>query len=89
MAYKDLADFIRACEKRGEVIRISAAIERELEITEITDRIFKRGKGEVLIFENVKGADFPLVINLFGPKNARRWPSAWTTSMTSPHASLK
>jgi 4-hydroxy-3-polyprenylbenzoate decarboxylase len=68
MAYKDLADFIRACEKRGEVIRISAAIERELEITEITDRIFKRGKGEVLIFENVKGADFPLVINLFGTK---------------------
>ena len=37
----------------------------ELEITEITDRVSKRG-GPALLFENVKGSEYPVLINTFG-----------------------
>ena len=69
MAYKDLNDFINKCDQQGEVVRISREIDPYLEITEIADRVFKEGKGQLLIFENVKGYDIPVVINIFGTKD--------------------
>lgn len=65
MAYRDLRDYINTLEKRGELVRIKTPVSPELEITEITDRVVKRG-GPALLFEQVKGSPFPLVINLFG-----------------------
>jgi 4-hydroxy-3-polyprenylbenzoate decarboxylase len=75
MAYKDLRDFIERLETAGELIRISTPVSSELEITEITDRISKRphDQNKALLFENVEGSAFPLVINLMG--NPRR--AAW------------
>jgi len=65
MAYKDLQEFIQVLESRGLLKRIKVEVDPVLEITEITDRISKRG-GPALLFEKVKGSDFPVLINAFG-----------------------
>ncbi|GHV90903.1 menaquinone biosynthesis decarboxylase [Spirochaetia bacterium] len=43
MAYTDLQDFISALEKAGELKRISAEVDPELEITEIASRVMTSG----------------------------------------------
>ena len=65
MKYKDLRDFIEQLEKQGELKRISREVDPNLEITEISDRTL-RAKGPALLFEKVKGSEFPLLANLFG-----------------------
>jgi 4-hydroxy-3-polyprenylbenzoate decarboxylase len=65
MKYKDLRDFIRQLEQQGELKRIAIEVDPYLEITEICDRTLKQG-GPALLFENVKGANIPLLANLFG-----------------------
>jgi 4-hydroxy-3-polyprenylbenzoate decarboxylase len=65
MTYSSTTDFIAALEAAGELKRIAAEVDPELEITAITDRISKSG-GPALLFEKVKGSAFPLLINAFG-----------------------
>jgi len=62
---KDLRDWIALLEREGELVRISAEVDPDLEITEIVDRVVKAG-GPALLFENPKGAEHPLLINQFG-----------------------
>ncbi|MHC1710649.1 MAG: menaquinone biosynthesis decarboxylase [Solidesulfovibrio sp.] len=65
MAYKDLQDFLRLLEKKGELRRIKPSLNPYLEIAEVTDRVSK-AVGPALFFENPKGARFPVVTNMFG-----------------------
>jgi 4-hydroxy-3-polyprenylbenzoate decarboxylase len=65
MKYKDLRDFIRQLEARGELKRIALEVDPRLEITEICDRTLRSG-GPALLFERVKGSRYPLLGNLFG-----------------------
>lgn len=65
MAYKDLQEFIQVLEQAGELKRISAEVNSELEISEITDRVSK-AYGPALLFEKVKGSELPVLINAFG-----------------------
>ena len=65
MIYKDLRDFIKQLEKQGELKRISVEVDPYLEMTEICDRTLKMG-GPALLFENPKGANIPVLANLFG-----------------------
>jgi 4-hydroxy-3-polyprenylbenzoate decarboxylase len=65
--YTDLHTFIAELERRGELIRIKEPISHDLEITEIADRLVKKG-GPALLFENVPGKSFPLVIGLYGTR---------------------
>jgi 4-hydroxy-3-polyprenylbenzoate decarboxylase len=65
MAYSSLRDFIQVLEREGELKRISHPIKAELEITEIADRVMKRG-GPALLFENVVDKKIPVLINAFG-----------------------
>ncbi len=65
MKYRDLRDFIRLLEERGQLKRISQPIDPYLEMTEICDRTLKAG-GPALLFENPKGHDMPVLGNLFG-----------------------
>ena len=67
MHYANLRDFISELKKRGEIIQIREPISSELEITEIADRMVKKG-GPALYFEQVIGKDFPVVIGLYGSK---------------------
>ena len=65
MAVKDLRDWIALLEREGELVRVSAEVDPDLEITEIVDRTVKAG-GPALLFERLKGASQPLLINQFG-----------------------
>jgi 4-hydroxy-3-polyprenylbenzoate decarboxylase len=64
MAYRDLRDFIRALEEKGELKRIAIEVDPILEITEFADRAVKQG-GPALLFEKPKGYKFPVLINAF------------------------
>jgi 4-hydroxy-3-polyprenylbenzoate decarboxylase len=61
--FDNLQDFVKHLEKNGELHRVKVEVDPELEITEIATRALNLGK-PALLFENVKGADFPLVINM-------------------------
>src|ERR1700730_12607953 len=66
MAYKNLLQFIQVLEETGELVRIKAYVNPNLEIAEITDRISKSGAGgKALLFENT-GYDFPVLMNAYG-----------------------
>ena len=67
MAYRDLREFIKRLENEGELKRISAEVDPQLEVTEITDRVCK-ANGPALLFEKLKGSSHPLLINALGSK---------------------
>jgi 4-hydroxy-3-polyprenylbenzoate decarboxylase len=65
MKYNDLRDFIDQLEARSLLKRVQVEVDPYLEITEICDRALKQ-QGPALLFENVKGSEFPVLANLFG-----------------------
>ena len=67
MAYQNLKEFIDRLRREGELSEIAAEVDPRLEISEIYDRVVKRG-GPALLFRRVKGSPFPVAINLFGSK---------------------
>ena len=68
MPYRDLREFIIELERTNQLVRIQAPVSRDLEITEIADRVMKgpAKNNKALLFENVQGFDIPVAINLFG-----------------------
>src|SRR5271165_3105344 len=64
MAYRDLRDFIRALEDKGELKRIAIEVDPILEITEFADRAVKQG-GPALLFERPRSYQTPVLINAF------------------------
>nr|WP_321241035.1 4-hydroxy-3-polyprenylbenzoate decarboxylase [uncultured Tolumonas sp.] len=72
MKYRDLRDFIRLLEERGQLKRISQEIDPYLEMTEIADRTL-RAQGPALLFENPKGSHHPVLANLFGTPQRVAW----------------
>ena len=72
MRFQDLRDFVRFLEDKGELRRITAPVNHELEITEITDRVIKSG-GPALLFENVTGFDTPVLVNMYGTEQRTAW----------------
>ncbi len=75
MAYKRLNDFIQQLEEAGELIRIKTPVSPDLEITEIVDRFSKMppAQNKALLFEQVEGSRFPLVVNLYGNERRMAW----------------
>lgn len=67
MAYADLRAFINALEKEGELKRVTAEVDPNLEITEIADRAVKNN-GPALLFEKPKNHNIPVFINGFAGK---------------------
>lgn len=63
--FADLHQFINHLEKTGELRRIQVEVDPVLEASEIAQRVVKQ-EGPALLFERPGGADFPLLINLFG-----------------------
>jgi 4-hydroxy-3-polyprenylbenzoate decarboxylase len=60
-----LRDWIALLEREGELVRVDAEVDPDLEVTEIVDRTVKSG-GPALFFTNPKRAQHPLLINQFG-----------------------
>jgi len=65
MAYIDLRDFISRLENENELVRVTARVSADMEITEIADRAVKQG-GPALLFESVDGSSVPVLINHYG-----------------------
>ena len=65
MAFRSLGDFLSALESRGDLVRVTRPVSRDLEITEVTQRVL-RADGPALLFENVPGTSLPVVTNLLG-----------------------
>ncbi|MDQ6767684.1 MAG: menaquinone biosynthesis decarboxylase [Candidatus Eremiobacteraeota bacterium] len=62
--YANLHEFVADLRGRGELHQIDAPVDPKLEITEIADRCVKHSSGgPALLFTNVKGSEFPLLIN--------------------------
>ena len=72
MHFKDIRQFIEFLDERGDLKRVTAMVDSDLEITEITDRTIKSG-GPALLFENVAGSDTPVAINLMGTHQRTAW----------------
>ncbi|WP_291425334.1 menaquinone biosynthesis decarboxylase [Deinococcus sp.] len=66
-AFPDIQSFIRLLEQRGELLRVREPVSRNLEITEMSDRLVKKG-GPAVLFENVVDSDYPVVIGLLGTR---------------------
>jgi len=75
MAYSSLSEFITFLEQRGHLRRIRIEVSPELEITEIVDRVSKGplDKNVALLFENVSGSNFPVLINTLGHPQRMAW----------------
>lgn len=75
MSLRDLREFIDLLDARGQLARIAAPVSRDLEITEITDRISKRTNetNKALLFESIHGSEIPVAINLFGSRERMSW----------------
>jgi 4-hydroxy-3-polyprenylbenzoate decarboxylase len=67
VAFRNLAEFLRALEADGELVRVRREVSPRLEIAEIADRAVK-GSGPALLFENVTGSSMPVAINLFASR---------------------
>ena len=65
MIYNSTIDLINDLEKHGHLIRIKEEVDPNLEMAAIQLRIFEKG-GPAVLFENIKGCEFPAVSNLFG-----------------------
>lgn len=63
--YTGLRDFVTTLERHGELVRVTAPVDPNLEIPELVQRVVRRN-GPALLFENVQGAAFPLLMNTFG-----------------------
>ncbi|MBJ6802060.1 UbiD family decarboxylase [Geomonas propionica] len=83
MAIRDLRDFLAVLDAAGELHRVDAEVDSDLEIACITDRQSKLpGGGKALLFQNVKGSSYPVATNLFGS------PSRMALALQVEHLSL-
>jgi 4-hydroxy-3-polyprenylbenzoate decarboxylase len=69
---RDLRGFLELLEQRGQLRRIQAAVDPDLELAAIADRVLARG-GPALLFENVIGSAMPVAVNLLGTVERVLW----------------
>jgi 4-hydroxy-3-polyprenylbenzoate decarboxylase len=69
---RDLRGFLQLLERRGQLRRISAPVDPDLELAAIADRVLALG-GPALLFENVRGSTIPVAVNLLGTVQRVVW----------------
>jgi 4-hydroxy-3-polyprenylbenzoate decarboxylase len=69
---EDFREFLKVLEKRGQLRRIKTLVDSDLEIAEISNRMLQCG-GPGLLFENVKGAKYPVAVNIMGTVERICW----------------
>lgn len=75
MAYRDLDEFLIRLEQADQLLTITTPVSTELEIAEIVQRIaaLPANKNKALLFDNVEGSTFPVLVNLFGTEQRMAW----------------
>ena len=76
---RDLRGFLKQLETRGQLRRITAEVDPDLEIAEIASRMLQCG-GPALLFERVKGCSTPVAVKLMGTQER----ACWAMNMESP-----
>jgi len=71
-AIRTLSDFLADLERRGDLLRVAREVDPEYEITEIAGREAK-AEGPALLFEKVRGARFPLAVNVLAARRRIEW----------------
>jgi 4-hydroxy-3-polyprenylbenzoate decarboxylase len=69
---KDLRAFLTQLEDRGQLRRIKVPVDPDLEVAEIANRLLLSG-GPALLFENIKGSDMPVAVNVLGTLERVCW----------------
>ena len=77
MSYGSLRDFIARLEAENRLVRVSAPVSPNLEMTEIQTRLLAEG-GPAVMFENVVNEDgsrhdMPVLVNLFDTVERVAW----------------
>jgi 4-hydroxy-3-polyprenylbenzoate decarboxylase len=72
MSFRTLREFLDACDAKGDLNRIHREVDWRCEVTEIACREAK-AEGPVLLFENVRGARFPLAVNVLAARRRIEW----------------
>lgn len=72
MGYRNLQECVGELESSGRLVRIDREVDPCLEVGAIQRRVYERG-GPALLFTRVKGADFPMLGNLFGTLDRTRY----------------
>lgn len=65
MPYKSLADFLEELAAADQLVRVTAEVDADLEIAEITRRV-AAADGPALLFERVRGQSIAVLTNLLG-----------------------
>jgi 4-hydroxy-3-polyprenylbenzoate decarboxylase len=72
MSFRSLSEFLGALERRGDLRRVTHEVDWACEVTEIACREAK-AEGPALLFENVRGAKFPLAVNVLAATRRIEW----------------
>jgi UbiD family decarboxylase len=67
VTFPDLRSYVAELERTGQLLRVAAEVDARLEVSEIVQRLVRQ-EGPAVLFERVRGAAFPLVMNLFGSR---------------------
>ena len=70
--FRSLSDFLAELERRGDLKRVTREVDWACEVTEIACREAKM-EGPALLFENVRGAAFPLAVNVLAARRRIEW----------------
>ncbi len=71
MGFRTTAEAVAALEKVGQLVRISAEVDANLELAEIQRRLYQKQSPAVL-FTRVRGSNFPMLANLYGTAERMR-----------------
>jgi 4-hydroxy-3-polyprenylbenzoate decarboxylase len=70
--FRALGEFLAHLERRGDLKRVSREVDWAFEVTEIACREARR-EGPALLFERVRGARFPLAVNVLAARRRIEW----------------
>ena len=84
-ATRDLRGFLKLLEERGQLKRITAPVDPDLELAAIADRVLGQG-GPALLFENVIGSSMPVAVNPLGTVAREVWSMGISLLYTSDAA---
>ena len=70
--WEDLSSFVRFLEQRGQLKRITRAVDPVLEVSAIAQQVMRAG-GPALLFERVGDSPTPLLINTYATRQRVSW----------------
>lgn len=70
--FRTLSEFLAELERRGDLRRVARQVDGAFEVSEIACRE-ARAEGPALLFEKVRGASFPLAVNVLAARRRIEW----------------